>query len=136
MRMIMTNARATDKARTTTIPRWEVSSTEMEVQPVGKDERSKSSRGGGGGPPESSVALSGGVDEGEHGSLREKGRKNQISADLPSTKGVYSRCNKQSHKVTKEFYASNHHRPKHTCQANQPGHIDTAVKEKEVHQLW
>ena len=68
MRMMMINARATDKARTTTIPRWETSSMEMEVQPVGKDETSKSS----GGPPES-VVLSGGVVE--HGALGEKGGK-------------------------------------------------------------
>jgi hypothetical protein len=110
----MTNARATDKARTTTMPRRETSSTEMEVQPVGKDDRSKSSEDGGGGPPASSVLLSGCVDE--HGSL---GENSNLSRHAKNKRVYsYSRYSKQSHKATMEFYASNHHRPKYTCQAN------------------
>jgi len=42
--MMMTNARATDRARTTAVPRWDEVSNPREVQPVGKDEVSNSSK--------------------------------------------------------------------------------------------
>lgn len=42
----MINARATDRAITTTVPRWDVASTPKDVQPVGKVETSKSSKDG------------------------------------------------------------------------------------------
>lgn len=49
IKTMMINARATDRARTTTVPRWDEASIPKEVQPVGKDDMSKSSKDEGGG---------------------------------------------------------------------------------------
>jgi hypothetical protein len=44
IKTMMINARATERARTTTVPRCDEPSTPKEVQPVGRDEKSKSSK--------------------------------------------------------------------------------------------
>jgi hypothetical protein len=78
IKTMMTNARATDRARTTMVPRWDAPSTPKEVQPVGKDEKSKSSTDEGEG-----VLLSGSLMSlfavGRHGAFGEKGGR--ISAN-------------------------------------------------------
>jgi hypothetical protein len=79
--MTMVNARATEMLRATMVLWWDGALTPKEVQPVGRDEMSKSSENEGGGravPPGSlmspfalSVAVA--VDGGVHGILGEKG---------------------------------------------------------------
>ena len=71
---MMNNARATDRARTTTVPRWDEPSIPKGVQPVGKDERSKSSKvseGGGGWLPSGLLRSLFAV--GKHGAFGGKG---------------------------------------------------------------
>jgi len=82
---MMINARTMDRARTMTVPRWDEPTISKEVQPVGKVEKSKSSKdGGGAGPPPGSpmslfIVLSVTVDGGEHGTFGGKGGR---SADM------------------------------------------------------
>ena len=69
---MMTSARATDKARTTTVPRWDEPSIPKALQPVGKDEKSKSSKDEGVGtllPPGSLRSL---FAVGRHGGFGEQ----------------------------------------------------------------
>ena len=87
IRTMIINARATDRARTTTVPRWDEPLTAKEVHPVGKDERSKSSSkamGEGGGEFVLSVLLRSLFAVGRHGAFGEK--RGEISADME--KGV------------------------------------------------
>ncbi len=75
----MVNARATEMPRATTVPRWDEASIPKEVQPVGRDEKSKSSENEGGrgtvlpGSLMSPFALSVAAGGGVHGTLGEKG---------------------------------------------------------------
>ena len=117
IKMMITNARPTDKTRTTIVPRRDEESMVIAVQPVGKDDVSKSSNGGEEGP-RSSSSLFLPVGEGKHGPLRKKGGK--FSAGMErggDAKGlVYSRY--MSHKETMKFYGNVRLRPERTYQAD------------------
>jgi hypothetical protein len=80
IRMMITNARPTDRTSTTIVPRRDEASMVTEVQPVGRDDVSKSSKYEGEEGPRSSSSFFLPVGEGKHGPLRKKGGK--FSADM------------------------------------------------------
>jgi hypothetical protein len=77
---MMINARATDRARTTMVPRWDEAAIPKEVQPVGKDEKSKSSKDEGEEAWLPCVSLRSLFAVGRHGIFGEKGGR--ISANI------------------------------------------------------
>jgi hypothetical protein len=97
IKTMMTNARATDRARTTTVPRWDEPSLPKEVQPVGKDETSNSSKDEGGGALVTPGSLRSLFAVGRHGAFGEKGGRNSANIERGSdvkgfTHGTVSRA--------------------------------------------
>ena len=72
--MMMKNARATDRARMTKVARWDGPTIPKEVQPVGKDETSKSSKDEGGGELSPLESLRSLFAVGKHGAFGREGR--------------------------------------------------------------
>jgi hypothetical protein len=83
IKKMMVNARATERARTTMVPRCDEPSTPKEVQPVGKDETSKSSKDEVGGAFLPFGSLRSLFAVGKHGAFGEKG--GSISANIGRT---------------------------------------------------
>jgi hypothetical protein len=78
---MMINARATDRARMTTVPRWDGPVVPKGVQPVGKDDTSKSSKDEGGTSFLPSGSLRSLFAVGRHGAFGEKGGRDSANIE-------------------------------------------------------